>query len=131
MMEKLLEYQIKVDKNINLEQFSIPPMLLQPYIENAIWHGLRYKKEKGNLEITINKKDNETVIISIVDDGIGRKKSQEIKTKNQLKQKSKGMSTIKNRIAILNDMYKERIAVNVTDVSKTGEGTKVELLLKK
>ena len=125
------DYQIKVDENINLEQFSIPPMLLQPYIENAIWHGLRYKKEKGNLLISINKKDNETVAILIIDDGIGRKKSQEIKTKNQLKQKSKGMSTIKNRIAILNDMYKERISVNVTDISENEEGTKVELILKK
>ncbi|WP_105017543.1 tetratricopeptide repeat-containing sensor histidine kinase [Polaribacter porphyrae] len=125
------DYQIKVDESIHLEQFSIPPMLLQPYIENAIWHGLRYKKEKGNLEISINKKDDETVAISIIDDGIGRKKSQEIKTKNQLKQKSKGMSTIKNRIAILNDMYKERVTVKVTDVKENGEGTKVELQLKK
>lgn len=125
------DYNISVDKTIDLEQFSIPPMLLQPYIENAIWHGLRYKKEKGNLEISIQKKDDDTVVISIVDDGIGRKKSQEIKTKNQLKQKSKGMSTIKNRIAILNDMYKERIAVNVSDVLANGEGTKVELFLKK
>jgi tetratricopeptide (TPR) repeat protein len=125
------DYNISVDKTIDLEQFSIPPMLLQPYIENAIWHGLRYKKEKGNLEISIQKKDDDTVIISIVDDGIGRKKSQEIKTKNQLKQKSKGMSTIKNRIAILNNMYKERIAVNVTDALENGEGTKVELFLKK
>ncbi len=125
------DYQINIDKNINLEQFSIPPMLLQPYIENAIWHGLRYKKEKGNLEISINKKDSQTVSISIIDNGIGRKKSQEIKTKNQLKQKSKGMSTIKNRIAILNDMYKERISVNVSDAKENGEGTNVELLLKR
>jgi two-component system, LytTR family, sensor kinase len=125
------DYQIKVDERIDLEQFSIPPMLLQPYIENAIWHGLRYKKEKGNLEISINKEDDATVLITIIDDGIGRKKSQEVKTKNQLKQKSKGMSTIKNRIAILNDMYKERIAVNVTDAKENGEGTKVELLLKR
>ncbi|MBU3010425.1 histidine kinase [Polaribacter vadi] len=125
------DYKISVDKTIDLEQFSIPPMLLQPYIENAIWHGLRYKKEKGSLEIAIHKKDDETVSISIIDDGIGRKKSQELKTKNQLKQKSKGMSTIKNRIAILNDMYKERIAVNVSDAIENGEGTKVELLLKK
>lgn len=125
------DYTISVDESISLEQFSIPPMLLQPYIENAIWHGLRYKKEKGDLTISINKKDDETVNISIIDDGIGRKKSQEIKTKNQLKQKSKGMSTIKNRIAILNDMYKERIVVNVSDVFENGEGTKVELLLKR
>ncbi|WP_299058664.1 histidine kinase [uncultured Polaribacter sp.] len=124
-------YTISVDENINLEQFSIPPMLLQPYIENAIWHGLRYRKEMGNLDISITKKNDETVSVIIVDDGIGRKKSQELKTNNQLKQKSKGMSTIKNRIAILNDMYKDSISVKVADVLENGEGTKVELLLKK
>jgi two-component system LytT family sensor kinase len=125
------DYQINIDKTIDLAQFSIPPMLLQPYIENAIWHGLRYRKEKGTLEISVYKKDSETISISIIDDGIGRTKSQELKTKNQLKQKSKGMSTIKNRITILNNMYKERISVTVSDVLETGEGTKVELLLKR
>lgn len=125
------DYSIKVDETINLDQFEIPPMLLQPYIENAIWHGLRYKTEKGNLDVHIHKKNKETLSIIVKDDGIGRKKSQELKTKNQLKQKSKGMSTIKNRIAILNDMYKERISVNVSDVLDNGEGTKVELLLKR
>ena len=125
------DYTISVDENISLDQFSIPPMLLQPYIENAIWHGLRYRKEKGDLEISITKRDEETVAVIIKDNGIGRKKSQELKTKNQLKQKSKGMSTIKNRVAILNDMYKERISVNVADVLENGEGTIVELLLKK
>ncbi|TYP97874.1 tetratricopeptide repeat protein [Tenacibaculum adriaticum] len=125
------DYSILVDKVIDLDQFSIPPMLLQPYIENAIWHGLRYKKEKGNLKISITQKDKETILISILDDGIGRKQSQELKTKNQLKQRSKGMSTIKNRIAILNDMYKDRVSVEVSDVLENGEGTKVELLLKK
>jgi tetratricopeptide (TPR) repeat protein len=125
------DYTISVDENISLEKFSIPPMLLQPYIENAIWHGLRYRKEKGNLAILITKKDKEMVSVIIKDNGIGRKKSQELKTKNQLKQKSKGMSTIKNRVAILNDMYKERISVKVADVLENGEGTIVELLLKK
>ncbi|MCI2229140.1 histidine kinase [Polaribacter sp. MSW13] len=125
------DYQINIDKTINLEQFAIPPMLLQPYIENAIWHGLRYKKEKGHLKISIHQKDSETLIISIIDDGIGRKQSQDLKTKNQLKQKSKAMSTIKNRIAILNNMYKDQISVNVSNVLENGTGTKVELLLKK
>ena len=125
------DYEITVDKTIDLEQFSIPPMLLQPYIENAIWHGLRYRKEKGFLDISINKKNKETISILIIDDGIGRKKSQELKTKNQLKQKSKGMSTIKNRIAILNEMYKDKVAVTISNALENGEGTKVELLLKK
>lgn len=125
------DYSIRVEESISLDEFEIPPMLLQPYIENAIWHGLRYKTEKGNLAVHIHQKDKETLSITVKDDGIGRKKSQELKTKNQLKQKSKGMSTIKNRIAILNDMYKERISVNVSDVLDNGEGTKVELLLKR
>lgn len=125
------EYAVEVDKSIDLDQFSIPPMLLQPYIENAIWHGLRYKKEMGNLSITIKQKDTDTVEICIQDDGVGRKKSMELKTKNQLKQKSKGMSTIKNRVAILNDMYEDRISVQVSDLFDNGEGTKVKLLLRK
>ena len=125
------DYEITVDKSINLEHFSIPPMLLQPYIENAIWHGLRYRSEKGFLKILIEKKDKNIVSVSIIDDGIGRKKSQELKTKNQLKQKSKGMSTIKSRIAILNEMYKDKVAVTISNALENEEGTKVELLLKR
>ncbi|WP_299673953.1 histidine kinase [uncultured Tenacibaculum sp.] len=125
------DYTINVDEGINLDEFKIPPMLLQPYIENAIWHGLRYKKEKGNLTIAIKKKDYNSVTIVIEDDGIGRKRSLEMKTKNQLKQKSKGMSTIKNRIAILNDMYQDKVDVIITDLLEDGSGTKVELTLKK
>ncbi|WP_431165942.1 tetratricopeptide repeat-containing sensor histidine kinase [Tenacibaculum halocynthiae] len=125
------EYTISVDEKISLDKYSIPPMLLQPYIENAIWHGLRYKKEKGNLIISMNQKTENTIMINIEDDGVGRQKSMEMKTKNQLKQKSKGMSTIKNRIGILNDMYQDKISVNVTDNFADGRGTKVELILKK
>ncbi|MDP2542782.1 sensor histidine kinase [Tenacibaculum discolor] len=125
------DYNIHIEESIPLEQYSIPPMLLQPYIENAIWHGLRYKKEKGKLQISMLPKNNESITILIEDDGIGREKSIEMKTKNQLKQKSKGMSTIKNRIAILNDMYQDKISVMVSNVFEDGSGTKVELTLKK
>ncbi|MFY0629814.1 MAG: histidine kinase [Flavobacteriaceae bacterium] len=125
------DYNISVDKSIRLEEFSIPPMLLQPYIENAIWHGLRYKEEKGNLEISINKINDESISIVIQDDGVGRKKSKELKTKNQLKRKSKGMNTIQNRIAILNNMYQGRVEVEVSDAFNDGTGTKVKLILKK
>ena len=125
------DYTIYIDHKIKLEGYSIPPMLLQPYIENAIWHGLRYIKEKGKLTISMNQKTDDSILITIQDNGIGRKKSMEMKTANQLKQKSKGMSTIQNRISILNDMYEDKIAVNISDNSKDGSGTKVELILKK
>jgi tetratricopeptide (TPR) repeat protein len=125
------DYQINVDEQLKVSEFQIPPMLLQPYIENAIWHGLRYKEEKGSLTISIASKSDEMLEIVIEDDGIGRKRSMELKTKNQLRQKSKGMGNIKKRIAILNDMYKDKVDVSVTDVFEDGQGTKVILTLKK
>ncbi|WP_299162356.1 histidine kinase [uncultured Tenacibaculum sp.] len=125
------EYGISIDEKIKLDDYAIPPMLLQPYIENAIWHGLRYKKEKGKLTISMDQYNEENILITIQDDGVGRKKSMEIKTKHQLKQKSKGLSTIQNRIAILNDMYKDKISVSVSDLLEDGSGTKVELILKR
>ena len=106
-------------------------MLLQPYVENAVWHGLRYKEEKGHLHIHFTQKDSDTAIVTISDDGVGREKSKALKTENQKKQKSKGMGNIKKRIDILNDMYGDRIDVVVTDVFESGEGTKVTLTLKK
>ena len=125
------EYAITIDENLNVNEFVIPPMLLQPYVENAVWHGLRYKKEKGKLEINFQEIDSETVLITITDDGIGRKKSQELKTENQKKQNSKGMGNIQKRIAILNQMYKDKVDVEVNNIFQNEEGTQVQLILKK
>ena len=125
------DYTITVDENLKLSEFVIPPMLLQPYIENAVWHGLRYKEDKGHLGIRFQQMDVETVRITITDDGIGRQKSKRLKTENQKKQKSKGMGNIKKRIAILNEMYKDKIAVTIENVFENEEGTKVVLVLKK
>ena len=126
------DYTIKVDKNININDFVIPPMLLQPYIENAVWHGLRYKKTKGNLEIAINQSNLNEITISIIDDGIGRTQSKALKTEHQQKQNSKGMGNIKKRVSILNEMYKDKVDVSIGDFQKEVDtGTKVIVTLKK
>ena len=125
------DYDIEVDKEVDVDAFQIPPMLLQPYIENAIWHGLRYKEEKGSLTIKVKQVTSDMLEICIEDDGIGRKKSAELKTSNQKKQNSKGMGNIKKRIQILNDMYKNRVEVSISDLYKDQTGTRVSLKLKK
>lgn len=125
------EYTIKIDPLLNIDEFVIPPMLLQPYVENAVWHGLRYKEEKGTLLIEFKKKSSEVMTISITDDGIGRKRSMELKTEHQKKQKSKGMGNIKKRIMILNEMYKDKVDVEIQDALENEEGTTVCLTLKK
>ena len=125
------DYELIVDKNIEQEQFQIPPMLLQPYVENAVWHGLRYKEDKGFLKVELSRKDEETIEIEISDNGIGRKKSKELKTEHQKKQQSKGMQNIKQRINILNEMYKDKVDVFIEDLHDDETGTKVILTLKK
>ena len=106
-------------------------MLLQPYIENAIWHGLRYKEEKGFLNIELAQEETDVIQIRITDNGIGRKRSRELKTTNQKNQSSKGMGNIKKRIAILNTMYKDKVSVSVQDLNEDATGTRVILTLRK
>ncbi|WP_106793836.1 histidine kinase [Aquimarina sp. Aq78] len=125
------EYTVEVDPEIDINEYMIPPMLLQPYVENAVWHGLRYKTEKGLLSIRFQKETSESIEIIITDDGIGRKKSKELKTQNQKLQKSRGMGNIKKRIAILNKMYKDKVDVFISDLEDNTEGTQVKLILKK
>ncbi len=126
------DYSIHVDETINIEEFQIPPMLLQPYIENAVWHGLRYKTEQGHLKIAVHQKTKEEITISITDNGIGRKRSKALKTANQKKQNSKGMDNIKKRVAILNEMYKDKVDVTIEDYQDVEDvGTKVIVKLKK
>ena len=125
------DYEIEIGDKVDIAAFQIPPMLLQPYIENAIWHGLRYKEEKGFLIIKVRQITEDMLEICIEDNGIGRKKSAELKTTNQKKQKSKGMGNIKKRIQILNDMYKNRVEVSISDLNNDQTGTRVSLKLKK
>lgn len=126
------DYTINVDERVDVDEFQIPPMLLQPYIENAVWHGLRYKTEKGHLNIEIQPKSNNEIAIVITDDGIGRERSKALKTANQKKQNSKGMNNIKKRVAILNEMYKDKVDVTIADFQDLKDvGTKVVVTLKK
>lgn len=125
------DYQIKVDEQLALDEFLVPPMLLQPFIENAIWHGLRYKENKGSLEILLQQPEEDQLQITISDDGIGRRKSAELKTIHQKKQNSKGLGIINKRIAILNSMYKNKIAIAVSDLLPDQSGTKVVVTLRK
>ncbi|RZS98834.1 tetratricopeptide repeat-containing sensor histidine kinase [Aquimarina brevivitae] len=125
------DYQIHIDPTIAVDEYVIPPMLLQPYVENAVWHGLRYKENDGQLTIAFTKLDEHSIEILISDNGIGRQRSKELKTANQKRQRSQGMSNIKKRITILNAMYKDKVDVEVEDLTHNGEGTVVRLVLKK
>ena len=126
------EYSIQVDEDIDLQAYQIPPMLLQPYLENAIWHGLRYKKDLGHLRMHLSQDPNKDLIITITDDGVGRTRSQELKSQHQMKtHQSKGMATTRDRIQILNSMYGNTLSVDIADAGYPGDiGTRVTVRLK-
>ena len=119
------DYEIEVDPQTDLKAFRIPPMLLQPYVENAVWHGLRYKEDKGKLLIRVRQMADSTLQLIVEDDGIGRKASEKLKTKYQREQKSTGMRNIARRIEILNSMGKDKIGVEISDLHPDGSGTRV------
>ncbi|MFM7023822.1 MAG: histidine kinase [Flavobacteriales bacterium] len=121
------DYTFEVDEDLVVEQYKVPPMLIQPYIENSVWHGLRYKEEKGMLKVRVSGSDDSLKVV-ITDDGIGRKKSQELKTHNQKQNQSMGLKNIESRLEIINDLFKTNLKVQVEDVNpSTGEGTRVKI----
>ena len=119
------DYEFTLDESLNKEQIQIPPMLVQPYVENAIWHGLRYREKKGFLSVKINK-EQQQVFIEIEDNGIGRKRSRALKTINQQKNESTGMNNIEHRVEIINRMYATNINAKVIDLPDDS-GTRIEL----
>ncbi|MEO9502073.1 MAG: histidine kinase [Nonlabens ulvanivorans] len=108
------DYEFIVDPLLEGTSLQVPPMLLQPIIENAVWHGLRYKDEKGFLKVAFAKAENE-IIVTITDNGIGRAKSKELKTEHQKKRESKGLGNVMNRVALLNELHDCQIEMIVND----------------
>lgn len=120
------DFKISVDPGLDAERTLIPNMIIQPHLENAIWHGLRYLDNKGLLLLQIEL-INGKVIIQIDDNGIGLAKSHELKTANQKVHESRGMSNTKERISLLNELYKKNISFQIFEKELPEKGTIVEI----
>jgi len=128
------QYGIYIARDLDTNAIEIPPMLIQPYVENAIWHGLMHKPDRSNgmLVLEISRKDNLLYCV-IEDNGIGREKAQAIAAKKTtLRKKSMGMAITQDRMKIMSQLYNFNTEVKVTDLyKKNGEakGTRVELFI--
>lgn len=121
------DFNIEVDETLDTDSVFVPNMIIQPHLENAIWHGLRYKEDKGLLLLKFELKDNK--IITIIDDnGIGLTKSSELKTENQKVHQSRGVTNTKERIALLNELYKTAISFQIKEKETPETGTVVEII---
>jgi sensor histidine kinase YesM len=128
--DKKIVYEFQCDPDLDIELIEIPPLLLQPYIENAIWHGLMLKKEEGHLWIRIEQKE-QYLVCSVTDDGIGRKKAAELKNASAITHKSIGMNITAKRIAMIQKMDGENKSVEIRDlVDKNGCAAGTEVVLR-
>jgi two-component sensor histidine kinase/uncharacterized pyridoxamine 5'-phosphate oxidase family protein len=123
-------YEICLDKKIQPDYTYIPSMLLQPFVENAIRHGIRYKQEgTGLINIKILQ-DEETMVITIEDNGIGREAAARYKSEQHIEYQSKGITLTQKRIDILNTASMEKIdrrIIDLKDENGKSVGTKVVL----
>jgi tetratricopeptide (TPR) repeat protein len=122
------DYEIEVDESLNTQSLKVPGMLVQPFLENAIWHGLRYRTTKGFLKLQFEKA-NQHLKIVIEDNGIGIEESKKQKTEHQKARKGRGMKNTLERIALLNDLYHQEIQCNITD-KQNAQGVFVEIRYK-
>ncbi|CAA9480237.1 MAG: Sensor histidine kinase [uncultured Segetibacter sp.] len=125
-----LRFAIDVTSELDADLIEIPPMLLQPYVENAIWHGLMHKKEGGCVHINVAQPETNLLLITITDDGIGRTKAAALKSKSATATKSFGMKVTNERIALINQLYQTNTKVQVhdlTDAEGNAAGTEVVL----
>ena len=100
---------------MDISGIKLPALIIQPYVENAIWHGLMHKEEKGNLQIEIFENEN-MLCCKIIDDGVGRKKAMEQKSRSASAHKSMGMQITANRIAMLDKANTPTTQIQITDL---------------
>ena len=127
-----------VSEDVDTNSIKIPPMLLQPFVENAIWHGLMQKEGEGTITVEIAMSNEQLAVsneqllkITITDDGIGREKAAELKSKSAT-HKSHGLKVTSQRIEMMNKLNSTGAKVNIVDLKDeqgNAKGTRVELTI--
>ncbi len=125
------KYEIIIDNSVEKNFTEIPAMLLQPYIENCLRHGIRNKINGGGIVVvSFNQQDN-TLICTISDNGVGRATALLLKSKEHIEYQSKGMNLTARRIELLNTALENKISVEVKDLmDNTGNSTGTEVIVR-
>jgi len=124
----MFTYNVETKQGVDIYNMKMPTMIVQPFVENSLWHGLVPKEVPGHIEIIWNAADLSCLTCTIIDDGIGREKAKEIKGKSAKINSSVGTSIIKNRLDQLSKINKSNYQFKYDDLYDDGgqaRGTKV------
>ena len=130
--DEAFDQVIELDKALDLDFEKIPSMLLQPFVENAVWHGLSTKEGKGRIEIHFQKVDEDFLRVSVTDNGIGRELAAMRRVEDEEGHRSRGMEITRERVHLLNPPSRQKDAVRITDLKDdegAAAGTRVDILI--
>lgn len=128
--DKKFTYALTLDPAVPADTIEVPPLIIQPYIENAIWHGLLHRDDGGHLQITVSMVNERLLKCVIEDNGVGREKAAALKSKSVTTKKSLGMELTESRLLLLSQYAEIRSSVVIEDLKDDkGEaaGTRVTL----
>ncbi|HOZ87239.1 MAG TPA: hypothetical protein PL029_05745, partial [Bacteroidia bacterium] len=131
--EDKFEYKISIADDIDIESIEIPPMLLQPYVENSILHGILPSDKRGRIDVRVEHNSEHHIVFSIQDDGIGIEESKARKLTKKNPHVSRGTSINAQRIQLLGATNNINISINGPFEVKNGKnevlGTRVEIII--
>ncbi|SHI39349.1 sensor histidine kinase [Flavobacterium terrae] len=127
--EDTLNFTINKEESINLKTTKVPSLFIQPYVENAIKHGLLHKKENRNVSISFTQNTDKTELICVIEDnGVGRQASEQINKNRREHHKSFATSANQKRVELINKTRTKKISVHIEDLydaNQNPSGTKV------
>ncbi len=125
-----IDFDVVIDENVDIHTIKIPSLILQPFLENSLWHGLSAKEGQKSIELRISKENKHFTNITITDNGIGRETSEKNKKNRVIKRKSVGINITKERLANFSKDYQNSFTVDILDLYDDQNrpcGTKISL----
>ena len=119
---------MNIDKAVNPAEYYIPPMILQPFVENSVRHGLRFRRDKNGVVTITVKREGDYLICILEDNGVGRKAAMQYKSISPINYQSKGLSLTAERIDMFNKEHEQKITMQIEDLEDEAQaalGTRV------
>src|ERR1044072_3250443 len=129
-LEKSFSWAMEIDEAVDPAEYYIPPMILQPFVENSVRHGLRWRRDKEGIVTIKVKREGDHLICILEDNGVGRKAAMKYKSISPINYQSKGMSLTADRIEMFNKEHEQKISMHIDDLEDDAQnalGTKVTL----
>jgi sensor histidine kinase YesM len=128
-MDDKFDFEISIEPHIEIDDVFIPSMLIQPFVENAVWHGISPLNEKGHIKISFLKNSEKSLMVSIEDNGIGIKQSKLYFSTNS--HISMGMETTKKRLQLLCKQHRHKFDIQFDEVKPgtINPGTRVSFMI--